>query len=442
MEKEMMLFDEKIYDHYEKTKIPLAVFYVEEGRFRAYIVSDGACRMYHSTREEMMARLNGPDPFVNIIEKEEMTDAVRAFSDKDEPYDVVFHEFVGSQRKLITVHGYGFHEYTANGKKYSILLYDEVSDRARRNLFKDEKTLLIGLSCEYETVWLVDASIHHGKLILNNMGDTRSSVIMTSMNEGNYEALLENYIEKYVVPADRERMYAETDLSSLLRNARKDELYYVNYSRINEEGETNYMQLAYARVTDDAGIDQFVCGFRNIDAVIATEKEKNALYRMAHVDSMTGIGNRRAFDEYMDSYIGKKPESDLALFYFDLNELKSANDTYGHEAGDELITGAADCMKKAFGGEGSVYRIGGDEFAAFIRCDAARYIKIEENLGELFKSWKGKYSHGISIATGHVRSDEAPEKSIQELSREAEDRMYKQKKDYYTASGKDRRKSS
>ena len=88
MEKEMMLFDEKIYDHYEKSKIPLAVFYVEEGRFRAYIVSDGVCRMYHSTREEMMARLNGPDPFVNIIEKEEMKDDVRAFSDNDEPYDV------------------------------------------------------------------------------------------------------------------------------------------------------------------------------------------------------------------------------------------------------------------------------------------------------------------------------------------------------------------
>ena len=184
------------------------------------------------------------------------------------------------------------------------------------------------------------------------------------------------------------------------------------------------MQLAYARVTDDAGIDQFVCGFRNIDAVIAAEKEKNALYRMAHVDSMTGIGNRRAFDEYMDSYIGKKPESDLALFSFDLNELKLANDTYGHEAGDELITGAADCMKKAFGSEGSVYRIGGDEFAAFIRCDAARYIKIAEKLGELFRSWNGKYSHGISIATGHVRSDEAPDKSIQELNREAEDDLY------------------
>ena len=57
----MMLFDEKIYDQYEKSKIPLAVFYVEEGRFRAHIVSDGVCRMYHSTREEMMARLNGQD---------------------------------------------------------------------------------------------------------------------------------------------------------------------------------------------------------------------------------------------------------------------------------------------------------------------------------------------------------------------------------------------
>ena len=108
------LFTEEIYSLYEKTMIPMGICYVENGSFRVHIVSDGVCRMYRSTREEMFERLNGPDPFVNIIEKEEMKDAVRAFSDNDEPYDVVFHEFVGSQRKLITVHGYGFHEYTAN----------------------------------------------------------------------------------------------------------------------------------------------------------------------------------------------------------------------------------------------------------------------------------------------------------------------------------------
>ena len=86
----------------------------------------------------MFERLNGPDPFVNIVEKDEMLEAVRAFMVDNAPYDVVFHEHVGADRKLITVHCTGYHEYTKDGRRYSILLYDEVSDNVRRNLFKDE----------------------------------------------------------------------------------------------------------------------------------------------------------------------------------------------------------------------------------------------------------------------------------------------------------------
>lgn len=425
MKDQKKLFTKESYDLYEHTPIPMGICYVEDGRFRVHIVSDGVCRMYRSTREEMLARLNGPDPFVNIVEKEEMLRAVRAFSEEDAPYDVVFHEYVGADRRLITVHCKGFHEYTQDGRRYSILLYDEISDTVRRNLFRDEEekiaerdrlraeiddaiarsytsviyidtsdltayvvrlnkfgrrveagmgevrtlrtvmdayvsalvyqddapgvlrfgdydyvmerlketnplfhtyrtirdgkivyyrlkiipledgkklvygfehfdyqmreklereaeretqmTLLAGLSCEYESVWLVDAGIHYGKLIRNNMGDSRSSAMMHMLSEGNYEILLENYIEQYVVPGDRERMYAETSISSLLRNARDDELYHVNYSRINEEGERNCMQLVYSRVTDEMGVTRFVCGFRNVDEVIAEEKKKKRL---------------------------------------------------------------------------------------------------------------------------------------------------------------------
>ena len=535
----------------------------------------------------MFERLNGPDPFVNIVEKEEMLKAVRAFSVDDKPYDVVFHEYVGAQKKLITVHCTGFHEYTEDGRRYSILLYDEVSDKVRRNLFQDEEkkiaerdllfsqiddaiarsytsviyidtsdltthivrlnrfgrqvearlgkertlrpvmdayvkslvyqddapgvlrfgdydyvmarlkennplfhtyrtirdgkivyyrlkiiplddgkklvygfehfdsqmreklerveeretqmTLLAGLSCEYEAVWLVDAGIHYGKLIRNNMGNTKSSIVMNMMKEGNYEIILENYIEQYVVPEDRERMYTETSIDSLLRNAREDELYHVNYSRVNEEGEKNYMQLVFSRVTDDMGVTRFVCGFRNIDEVVAEEKKKSILYSMAHIDNMTSLGNRRTFDEYMDSHLNKEPEADLIFFSFDLNELKSVNDTCGHEAGDELIVGAADCMRNVFGPSGRLFRTGGDEFAAIVNCDRDLREKLVNELTDSFHQWRGKTCSALSISMGYVCSDEKPGVSLEWMRREAEKRMYSQKSDYYRQEGKDRR---
>lgn len=587
MDSRTTLFTEEIYSLYENSMIPMGICYVEDGRFRVHIVSDGVCRMYQSTRKEMFDRLNGSDPFVNIVEREEMYEAVRAFSEENKPYDVVFHEYVGPNRKLITVHCTGIHEYTPDGRRYSILLYDEVSDKVRRNLFKDEEkemaererlrveiddaiarsytsviyidtsdlsahavrlnrfgrevrekigpdptlrsvmdtyvtslvaredaagvlrlgdydyvisrlkqtnplfhtyrtirdgrlvyyrlkiiplddgkklvygfehfdyqmrdklereaeretqmTLLAGLTCEYEAVWLVDASIHYGKLIRNNMGDTRSSVVMNMIKEGNYDIMLENYIEHYVVPADRERMYCETSIDSLMRNARDDELYHINYVRVNEEGETNYMQLVYSRVTDDMGVTRFVCGFRNIDEIMVEEKKKNLLYSMAHIDSMTNLSNRRTFDEYMDSHADRQPEEDIMFFSFDLNELKSVNDTYGHEAGDELIIGAAYCMKDVFDHSGTIYRTGGDEFVAIISCESGARDELIKGLRDAFAGWKGKSGLDLSISTGYVSADEKPGMKLEDMRREAEKRMYAQKREYYRKEGRDRR---
>ena len=101
------LFSPDIHVLYEHSSIPLGIFYDDGGRFHTYLVSEGACKMYESTADEMMTRLNSDDPFVNIVEKEEMLKAVRDFSRNDAQYNVVFHEYVGKNRKLITIHGIG-----------------------------------------------------------------------------------------------------------------------------------------------------------------------------------------------------------------------------------------------------------------------------------------------------------------------------------------------
>ena len=582
------VFSPDIQVFFEHTKIPLAIYHVEDGRFKAFLISEGGCEMYESTREEMFERLNGDDPLSNMVEKEEMIEAIRAFSNEEKPYNVVFHEYIGPNRKLKTLHAVGMHEYTRDGRRYSIVRYDEISDSSRRNLFRDEEreieernrlnaeiddaiarsftsvlyvdtadqmvhvvrlnrfgqvlreecekdphlrhmmdvyvrglvykddaaevlrfgdfdyvmdrlketkpiyhtyrtirdgrivyyrlkiipfdngqkliygfehfddqireklarkteheiqmTLLAGLSCEYESVWLVDASIHHGKLIRNNMEKSYSSETMNKVREGNYETLIGNYIDRYVVPEDRERMYLLSSIDNLMRNTKEDEIYHINYCRTDLEGERNYLQLSVARVTDDMGEVRFVCGFRNIDAIIEEEKNRNMLYSMAHIDHMTNVNNRRTFDEHMDGKEGSEISEDLMFFSFDLNELKEANDSHGHEAGDELIIGAADCMMDVLGPFGKIYRTGGDEFAAIVNIPPHEQSKTLQRLNEAFKNWRGKLYPKLSISMGYISATENPDMTIDDMRKESEKRMYAMKSDYYMREGNDRRR--
>ena len=582
------LFSPEIQEFYEHTMIPLAIYYVENGRFFAHIVSAGVCKMYDQTKEQMLERLNGSDPLVNIIEKEEMIEAIRDFSEKGETYNVVFHEYIGNNRILKTFHGVGHHEYTEDGRRYSIVLYDEISDSSRRALFKDEEkemeererllfeiddaiarsytsvlyvdtcdqtvhvvrlnrlgktleaegledphirhvidiyvrslvykddakevlkfgdfdyvmkrlqdsnplfhtyrtirdgklvyyrlkiipfdngskivygfehfdeqirdriareseretqmTLLAGLSCEFESIWLVDASIHHAKLIRSNIKSEKSET-MNCISEGNYETILDNYVERYVVPEDRERVYQLSSIENLIRNTKEDEIFHINYYRVNPEKQKNYMQFAIARVTDDMGVVRFVCGFRNIDSIVEEEKNRNLLYSMAHFDDMTGTKNRRSFDDYMDSKKSEKLEDDFVFFSFDLNQLKEANDSNGHEAGDELIIAAAKCMKDVLGNYGSVYRTGGDEFAVTANIQADELEGIVDKLKDRFDNWRGILFPRLSISMGYVCAAHVPNMSFDEIRREADRRMYENKSEFYQRAGNDRRRN-
>ncbi len=98
------------------------------------------------------------------------------------------------------------------------------------------------------------------------------------------------------------------------------------------------------------------------------ERRKMELYReLAYTDVPTGLENRSAFDMKMEEIqdLGT-PQTLVQLAILDLNHLKRVNDEIGHYAGDEMIIGTADCIKKAFSDYGNVYRIGGDEYAAVL----------------------------------------------------------------------------
>ncbi|NJM51769.1 MAG: GGDEF domain-containing protein [Sphingomonadales bacterium] len=95
------------------------------------------------------------------------------------------------------------------------------------------------------------------------------------------------------------------------------------------------------------------------------------MHRLATQDALTGVGNRRAFDEILDKELlcAKKKQGMLSIALIDLNEFKPINDKYGHPAGDAFLRETASRLSQSIGDTGIVTRLGGDEFAIILACD-------------------------------------------------------------------------
>lgn len=96
------------------------------------------------------------------------------------------------------------------------------------------------------------------------------------------------------------------------------------------------------------------------------EAELRQLRQAAHTDVLTGLHNRRAFEEEIERIATRAAgeHGQPALVIVDVDQFKTINDTWGHEHGDQLLCSVAGIMHDAFGDAASIYRIGGDEFAA------------------------------------------------------------------------------
>ncbi len=88
----------------------------------------------------------------------------------------------------------------------------------------------------------------------------------------------------------------------------------------------------------------------------------DALERAAHVDSLTGLANRRQFIRTLGEQLTTCPDR-VAVFFIDLDRFKMVNDTMGHEAGDALLGAAAARILACTPSVDLVARLGGDEFA-------------------------------------------------------------------------------
>ncbi len=184
-------------------------------------------------------------------------------------------------------------------------------------------------------------------------------------------------------------------------------------------------------------ISGFAGAFANM--LIQLRENNVMLIRISSTDRLTGCLNRRAYEDALAGLEEKKFDKKFVYVSIDVNGLKTVNDNLGHMAGDELICGAAECMQKALGTYGEVYRIGGDEFVGLLSVDMAIIPEIMETLRVTIDEWEGEIVDGLSVSVGFVSWREFPDSSVQFLVKTADDRMYASKSEYYRKKGIDRR---
>ena len=205
----------------------------------------------------------------------------------------------------------------------------------------------------------------------------------------------------------------------------------------------------------------FLSNYLYINATINTElgskpiNEKIAIIKR-HLNANEEVfGNsmsRRLFETIEDAFretkcptleelneIDANPNKEFVYVSIDANGLKVINDTLGHIAGDELIEGAAECLKRALGSYGKIYRTGGDEFVSMIFADENRLELVLKDLEQVMHAWSGVLVKEVSMSVGCATKREFAIETVDELATIAEERMYEAKAKYYSQKGVDRR---
>lgn len=156
------------------------------------------------------------------------------------------------------------------------------------------------------------------------------------------------------------------------------------------------------------------------------------LSELALTDELTKVANRRCFVDSVEAELARcqRNENPAALLLLDLDFFKSVNDTYGHQAGDEVLKATANRIKKVLREYDIFGRIGGEEFAVFLsETDPATALHVAQRVRVILADYPMKAGNAelcvttsIGIALTHGESN------FEELYLQADSALYMAKR--------------
>lgn len=159
-----------------------------------------------------------------------------------------------------------------------------------------------------------------------------------------------------------------------------------------------------------------------LSKVRATARQKIA----ALTDPLTGLGNRRAFDLAAERAIEKsRGAQTLVLLVFDLDRFKTINDRFGHAEGDRVLRLFAEVAARNTQAAGGVLaRVGGEEFATLMICDASTGLSTAERIRCDFAEEASSLAEGLATVSAGVAAMQDQSAGLAALMRAADEALY------------------
>ncbi len=161
-------------------------------------------------------------------------------------------------------------------------------------------------------------------------------------------------------------------------------------------------------------------------------KLQDHLRALSITDELTGLANRRGFFAFTQQQMkhARRHNERMVLFFADLDDLKTINDTFGHVSGDRALADTAQIFRETFRDSDIIARMGGDEFAVILGNAPDTGIatvrdRLDKHLAEYNARRDGTFH--LSVSVGLAIFDPDKPVSVDELIREADARMYEQK---------------
>jgi len=165
-----------------------------------------------------------------------------------------------------------------------------------------------------------------------------------------------------------------------------------------------------------------------VEALGKMEVRTEQVYKLAVLDPLTGLNNRRSGEQRLAEEISRSQRHGrpLTILLLDLDGLKQLNDKFGHAAGDELIKQFAARLNTAIRGSDLAVRLGGDEFLVLLpECKPDEVIHVLSRLSGLNVDCNGQ-SITLSFSAGWTNFN--PGDSLEDLLKRADDALYVNKR--------------
>jgi diguanylate cyclase (GGDEF)-like protein len=264
---------------------------------------------------------------------------------------------------------------------------------------------------------------HHDYLTKKQKKDLNKLLTETLTKTDYNDKLFDDYIKKF------RKIYAADYIKKLHETIDESKKLLQEFKKLSQKRSNNVEELQNTTVECIVGGDNpkdIIKKVRSafMDVIDEMNRDSEKLDQLSKTDQLTGLGNRRAFDDFLNSSVKKYNESfPVTLMMLDIDFFKKFNDNFGHQIGDQALSTVGKICKfciekfsKKFKGVLLPTRYGGEEFAVIMpglsidrAGELAEYIrKTLEQYEFIIRNNKGEINHKnititVSIGVAEVQ---------------------------------------